>query len=451
MITRHSYYWLIRGSSTLYLTQCTEQELANMMHRKSSAQWKFWGTVIIAAALIAGCGDRKSRNTALEIIDVISPAAPGSLAPHLAVTPAGEAVMSWLEPTSDDAHAVKYSILQGDTWSAPLSVAESSGWFVNWADFPSVMPITAQQWAAHWLVKRPGGTYSYDIALTTSADGGASWAPPLTPHTDNTPTEHGFVTMFPWSGGIGAVWLDGRHMKPDTDSDSSPDNNKKYGGMTLRYAHLSYNGETLDDGEIDNLVCDCCQTDAAMAPAGPIVTYRDRTTAEIRDISVTRYVDGHWADPVTVSDDQWHIPGCPVNGPAIAADGNHVVVAWYGAPNRESRVKVAWSQDAGQTFSAPMIVDEAGVKGRVDVALLPGGLSVVSWMAKSADGTGQMRIRQITSDGKAGPIQLLAEGKYSRNAGFPQMIRAGNRLVYAWPEPGEPRQVLTAFSQLDND
>ncbi len=71
-------------------------------------------------------------------------------------------------------------------------------------------------------------------------------------------------------------------------------------------------------------------------------------------------------------------------------------------------------------------------------------------MAKSVDGTGQMRIRQITSDGKAGPIQLIAEGSYSRNAGFPQMTRAGDQLVYAWPEPGDPRQVLTAFSPLDD-
>jgi len=421
-----------------------------MMHLKSLAQWKFLATVTIAATILTGCGDRNSHNVALEVIDVMSPAAPGSQSPHLAVTPAGEAVMSWLEPTGADTHAVKYSILQGDTWSAPLSVAENSGWFVNWADFPSVVPITTQQWAAHWLVKRSGGTYSYNIAMTTSADGGSSWAPPLTPHSDNTPTEHGFVTMFPWSGGIGAVWLDGRQMKPDAGGESSPVGSREYGGMTLRFARLGYAGEILDEGEIDNLICDCCQTDAAMTAAGPVVVYRDRSTAEIRDISVTRYADGNWAEPITVSDDQWHIPGCPVNGPAIAADGDRVVVAWYGAPNRESRVKIAWSQDAGQTFSAPVIVDEAGVKGRVDVALLPSGTAVVSWMAKSADGTGQLRIRQITSDGQAGPIQLIAEGKYSRNAGFPQMIRAGDQLVYAWPEPGDPRQVLTAFSRLDD-
>jgi len=377
-----------------------------------------------------------------------SPAAPGSMAPHLAVTPDGAAILSWLEPANDETHAVKYSILQGDGWSVPMTVAANNSWFVNWADFPSVVPITAQQWAAHWLVKQPGGTYSYNIALSTSADGGASWAAPLTPHTDNTPTEHGFVSLFPWSDGIGAVWLDGRNMKPDTDGGPPPIGGQKYGGMTLRYARLGYDGAVLDDGEIDDLVCDCCQTDVAVAATGPVVAYRDRTTGEIRDISITRYVDGGWAEPITVSDDSWHVPGCPVNGPAIAANGKNIIVAWYGAPNRQSRVKVAWSQDAGQTFSTPVIVDEAGVKGRVDVALLPDGSAMVSWMAKSADGTGQLRMRQLTIKGDPGPIQRIAEGNYSRNAGFPQMVRAGDRLVYSWPEPGEPRQVLTAFSPL---
>ena len=358
------------------------------------------------------------------------------------------AVMSWLEPADAEAHAVRYSILQGETWSDSSSVAEDKGWFVNWADFPSVVPITAQQWVAHWLVKRPGGTYSYDIALSTSADGGTNWVAPLTPHTDNTPTEHGFVTMFPWLDGIGIVWLDGRNMAHDTGGKRPPEGSKEYGGMTLRFGRFGYDGELLDDGEIDDLVCDCCQTDVAMAAAGPVVVYRDRTAEEIRDISISRYVDGGWAKPITISDDQWNIAGCPVNGPAIAANGEHVVAAWYGAPNRERRVKLARSKDGGKTFSAPLIVDEGGVSGRVDVILLADGSAVVSWIGKSDAGVGQLRMRQITLGGDAKTVRVVAEGEYSRRSGFPQMVRAGNRLVFAWPEPGKPKRVLTAVSPL---
>jgi len=235
------------------------------------AQWKILGAAAFAAMLLTGCGERGGPAAPLEITSMTSPAAPGSMAPHLAVTPNGNAIMSWLEPANDDAHAVKYSILQGDGWSVPMSLAKDNGWFVNWADFPSVVPITTQQWAAHWLVKQPGGTYSYNIALSTSADGGASWAAPLTPHTDNTPTEHGFVSLFPWSDGIGAVWLDGRNMKPDTDGGPPPIGRKKYGGMTFRYARLGYDGVVLAAGELVNLEAVRRQREVDGRAAGPVV------------------------------------------------------------------------------------------------------------------------------------------------------------------------------------
>lgn len=406
----------------------------------------------IATMSLVACGGNEEIDApsakAASVTTLASPAAADSMAPHLAVTPAGEAVLSWLEPASAGTHAVKYAILGNDAWSAPRVIATGDDWFVNWADVPSVVPITAQQWAAHWLVKQTGGTYAYHIAMTLSANGGASWQAPLTPHTDNTPTEHGFVTLFPWSTDIGAVWLDGRNMPPDPGAEPAADEGHPHGGMTLRFARLGYDGAIRDDGEIDDLVCDCCQTDVAVTAAGPVIAYRDRTTDEIRDISISRYIDDGWTKPQTISDDRWQIAACPVNGPTIAADGNRVVVAWYGAPNREPRIKLAWSDDGGQTFSAPMTIDDDHVRGRVDVVLLPGGDAAVSWVGKPDDEIGQLRLRRVTIDGGMGPIEVVAQGLYSRNAGFPQMVRAGDRLVFTWPEPGEPKRVLTAYKML---
>ncbi|GAG18102.1 unnamed protein product, partial [marine sediment metagenome] len=254
--------------------------------------------------------------------------------------------------------------------------------------------------------------------------------------------EHGFVSLFPWLGGIGAVWLDGRNMPQDRGGDPRAEGTED-GGMSLRFARLDYDGEILDDGQIDDLVCDCCQTDVAVTGGGPVVAYRDRSPDEIRDISVTRYADGQWSAPVTVSDDRWQIAGCPVNGPAIAARGKRVVVAWYGAPNRQRRVKLAWSGDAGATFSNPIIIDEGGARGRVDIALLNDQLAAVSWVSRTGDDTGELRIRQVSAGGEMSPVQVIAEGGYSRSSGFPQMVKAGNRLVFAWPEAGDPSQVMT--------
>ena len=406
---------------------------------------------------IAGCNGRSGpTEPEAAISPSASPAAPDSLAPHLATTADGAAVLSWLEPTGVDAHAVRFSVLRDDTWSPPVSVAESSNWFVNYADVPSVVPMTSDWWAAHWLAKQPGGTYAYDVAMSISPDGGATWTEPFTPHDDGTPTEHGFVTMFPWSDAIGVVWLDGRNTSPDMVSSASPDTDAgdappteyETGGMTLRYARFDYAGKELEGGEIDARVCDCCQTDVAMTSTGPVIAYRDRSPDEIRDISIVRHVDGVWSDPVTISDDDWQIAACPVNGPAIAADGTNVVVAWYAAPERSSRIKVAWSSDAGQTFSTPAIIEDGRVSGRVDVEMIDAATAMVSWAGRTEDGVAQVRMQQIGIDGDAGPVRLVAEGDFSRGTGFPQMINAGSRLVVAWPEAGEPRRVHTGIATL---
>lgn len=391
----------------------------------------------IGVALLAGgCTSSDDADRAVQINDLPAPAAPGSLAPHLAVASSGTVVMSWLEPAGEGRHALRFATLAGDRWSPARTVAEGSDWFINWADFPSVTPITDRDWVAHWLVRQPGGTYSYDVAIAISRDAGASWGAPMTPHDDGTPAEHGFVTLFPWVDGFGAVWLDGRNTGTEA------------GGMTVRYARFAFDATLREAGEIDSLACDCCATDVALATAGPVVTYRNRTRDEVRDIAVSRFADGAWQPPLILGNDQWVVPGCPVNGSAMAAQGERVVVAWYTAPGRQPRVQLAWSTDGGRSFAPPVLVEEAGASGRVDVVLQSADLAVVSWTAKTADGVGQIRMRRMPIGGDPGPVQLIAEGDVSRNAGFPQMIAGRDRLVHAWTEPGEPSRLRTAWSAL---
>jgi hypothetical protein len=218
--------------------------------------------------------------------------------------------------------------------------------------------------------------------------------------------------------------------------------------MTVRFARIGLDGKTRESGEIDNLACDCCATDVAMAAAGPVATYRNRTPDEIRDIAVSRYANGRFQPPVIVSNDGWQIAGCPVNGSTIAARGQRVAVAWYTAPNRQAKVKLAWSIDGGRTFAAPVVVDEGAVSGRTDVTLLPDDSALVTWTGKAADGGGQLRQRRIPASGAPGPVQVIAEGDVSRSAGFPQMVLGRDRLVYAWTRPGEPSQVLVGWAPL---
>ncbi len=408
------------------------------------------GNVAAAMILIAGC--RSGISDPIGVVGVPSPAAPGATAPHLSLAADGRVLMSGLEPASESHQSLRFAVLDGAAWSPAGTVVSGNDWFINWADFPSVTPITATDWTAHWLVKRPGGTYAYDMAIAISRDAGAIWSTALVPHDDGTRTEHGFATLFPWDDGFGAVWLDGRNTRQDTggDREQQPDTGATGAlhGMTVRYARIGLDGAIREAGEIDDLAGDCCATDVALAAAGPVATWRNRTPEEIRDIAVSRYAEGRWQPPVILGNDGWYLPGCPVNGSTIAARGERVVVPWFTVVNRSPRVQLAWSTDGARRFSVPVLVEEGAVNGRVDVVLVSDAIALVSWIGKTAEGLGQIRMRRVSVAGELGPVQIIAEGDVSRAAGFPQLVESRDGLVYAWTEPGEPSRVLTARSPL---
>ena len=391
--------------------------------------------------LLPGCGadeaegGRVAADSAappLAIEPLPTPAGPGSAEPELAAGPDGF-YLSWLEPTGPGRHALRFARLSAEGWTAPRTVMERSDLFVNWADFPSLLVLEGGTLVAHWLEKSGAGTYAYDVRTAVSTDGGETWGADVIPHTDGVEAEHGFVSLFPVDGRAGAVWLDGR-----ATADGEP--------MTLRFATIGADGASPDE-LLDASVCDCCQTGAAVASEGPVVVYRDRTEDEIRDIYVVRRVNGAWTEPRPVHEDGWHISACPVNGPAVAADGRRVAVAWFtGAPS--ARVLVAFSEDAGATFGPPVRVDDGEPQGRVDVVLLDDGTAVASWLERSAaGGLAEIRLRRVAPSG-AGAILRLADTSPERASGFPRMLRHGNDLLFAWTQAGDPSQVRTARGRL---
>lgn len=392
-------------------------------------------TLLLAASLMTGCTEpADDAATALK-----SPAGAGSAEPHLSRAQDGTVVLSWLEPEGDG-DALRYSVLaEDDQWGPAQTVAQGTDWFVNWADFPSVTPVTADLWAAHWLAKRPGGTYAYDVALALSRDGGETWDAPINPHTDNTRTEHGFVSLFPWKAGVGALWLDGRNTSAEGHGEHG---GADAGGMTLRSAVIEPD-QTITDGRlVDDLVCDCCQTDIAITDQGPIAAYRNRTREEIRDIFVARNVDGDWQPGTAVANDGWEISGCPVNGPAIVAEGMHVAIAWFTAANNVSKVQVAHSMDGGATFTTSVDVDVERPIGRVDVEILDNGVAIVSWLRNGEAQHGDILARTVARDGGLGPVKVIATTNAARSSGFPQMARRGDELIFAWTDTSAEESIV---------
>jgi hypothetical protein len=290
---------------------------------------------------------------------------------------------------------------------------------------------------AHWLQKSGADTYAYDVRLARSTDDGRTWAASFTPHHDNTQTEHGFASLFQTPGaGLGIVWLDGRAMKGGHDAHGG-------GDMSVRGAVYDPQGKQMLEGAIDMRVCECCPTTAAVTAEGPIVAYRDRSDSEIRDIYVSRLVSGKWTEPTPVYRDNWRIAACPVNGPALSANGKNVVLAWFTAQADDGRAYVAFSHDSGQSFGKPIRLDDAGTLGRVDVALLDDGSAAATWI-EFADGKAQFRMRRIKATGERSPSGTVTGLTATRASGYPRMAHFGGELVFAWTDSSTPSLVKTA-------
>lgn len=413
-------------------------------------------SVILAlAATVAGC-DASSQDSRpveppaaaveasadasapLHVLDWPLPAPDGAAQPDLVAAPDGTLLLSWIEPR-DDGHALRLARHGANGWSAARTISEGDDWFVNWADTPHLAATADGALWAHWLRKSAAATYAYDVVLSRSADGGETWSEPVAVNQDGTPTEHGFVAMWPADdASLGIAWLDGRA----TAGGHGGHGGHGSGMMTLRTARFDASLARHDETRLDASACDCCQTSAAATAGGHVVAYRDRTHDEIRDIAVVRHDGGQWREPRIVHADGWEMPACPVNGPALDARGDSVVVAWYTAAGGTPRVRVAASDDGGASFGAPVEADAGEtVQGRLAVAL--GETDAwLAWMREDAQG----QSLQLTRFGPAtGTLQdTLAVARVAgrgRGTGFPQLALAGDDAHLVWTEvvDGEPR------------
>jgi hypothetical protein len=396
-----------------------------------------------AAAALLQPVTRAAEEPGFTVRPLASPAAPGSAQPQLTVSSRG-VLLSWIERNGSHA-ALKFAERTASGWTAPRQVAAGDDWFVNWADVPSVIRLADGTIYGHWLQKSGPSTYAYDVRLARSTDEGQTFSASFTPHDDGTQTEHGFASLFQMPGaGLGLVWLDGRAMKAGAGHDS---HGAGAGAMSVRGAIYDRHGKQLSEGPVDLRVCECCPTAAAVTAQGPVVAYRDRSEEEVRDIYVSRLVNGKWTTPAPVHRDNWKIAACPVNGPALSADGNTVVLAWFTAQSGEGHSYAAFSSDAGATFGPPIRLDDTGSIGRVDVELLRDGSALATWI-EAMEGKAEFRARRVHASGQRGPAFGVAGLAASRASGYPRMARFNDELVFAWTETGDAPGVKTAVVDL---
>lgn len=383
---------------------------------------------------------------------ITSPAAANSAQPQLSVSKHG-VLVSWIERNGELA-TLKFAERTASGWTPARTIASGRDWFVNWADVPSVLRLPSGALVAHWLQKSGPSTYSYDVRLSHSTDDGKTWSASYLPHHDGTPTEHGFASLFPMGEGFGLVWLDGRAMK-------GGEHGGEHGGggaMSVRFGQFDKSFKQIAETAVDTKVCECCPTAAAVTAEGIVAAYRNRSDEEVRDNYVSRFVNGKWTTPQPVFNDNWKIAACPVNGPALAANGRTVAMTWFTVKQEQGQAYLAFSGDAGATFGKPIRVDDGGSLGRVDVELLPDGAALVTWIEfadqpgepKGGGGRAQFRARRIDRGGTRSAAVTVAGIAGNRASGYPRAAVGNGEVVFAWTESvdGGGLHVRTAAARL---
>ena len=367
--------------------------------------------------------------------EIDNPASEQGKYPRLFSDNTGAVFMSWME-TANDTTSLFYAKYENEQWSSPALVSSSDSWFVNWADFPSIIARNGEPVATHWAQKKPGGTYSYDVAISQFRND--KFDQPLIPHSDNTPTEHGFVSMLPMSDdAFYTIWLDGRNMTGGHGSASDDHETSLDQAMTLRGARID-SDQPIEEQVIDDSVCECCGTSLVQSGNNILAAYRNRTADEIRDIYIAKMdiETDEWSDPKNISNDNWKINACPVNGPKLAANDDLVALAWFTGADEIAKVKLRTSTDGGNNWLETKILESETPLGRVDVAITPNNIIWASWMSR-VDDTAVIKIASFDEKGNQRSMQVINEVSPSRSGGFPQLELIGETKIVAWTDVSE--------------
>lgn len=372
---------------------------------------------------------KKEVEIPLAVVKMDNPSMAQSQTPRL-FSNGNELYISWVT-SKGETDFLNFSILKDTTWANAETIVKGNDWFTNWADFPAIAESNGNILTS-FLQKSANGTYTYDIKLNLYNATTKMWKKDILLNTDGTQSEHGFVSIVPSYGGqFFVTWLDGRNTVSSEEMSHEDGHHESKGAMTLRGAHINQNGDIIDEIELDNRVCDCCQTSATMTTQGPVVVYRDRSEEEVRDISLVQKIeDQDWSAPKTVNEDNWKIEGCPVNGPSISTSGNAIAVAWFTEANQKTKVQVAFKKNDKTDFGIPIRLNVKETLGRVDIVMLNEEEAIVSWM-EFEDEQAIIQIMKVNASGAKGTPLTISKTSSQRSSGFPQIEWVGDAIYAA--------------------
>lgn len=337
----------------------------------------------------------------------------------------------------------------GRTFSAPTRVNDVEGEARVNSELPPRVALVSAKKAGDapdvvvvWTAKGATGT---KLLTARSSDGARTFSPARAVPGGDAAGSRGWESVAVGGDGrVGVLWLDHRDAaampmqhhdtaKSKTADAPKPDPTERAKLSKLYFATLGGDaGKPIASG-----VCYCCKTSLVASGDAFYGVWRNVYAGSQRDIAFTASQDGGrtFSAPVRVSDDGWHIDGCPENGPAIAVRDSRIQVVWPTPPDGKSETPLAIfyaaSSDGGKTFAPRLRVSSRGPAAHAQILATRDGGSIIAW-DEIIEGTRRLAaVRGRASGVNAISFEPIALPDANAERGWPVLAQTSSNLLLA--------------------
>jgi len=163
-----------------------------------------------------------------------------------------------------------------------------------------------------------------------------------------------------------------------------------------------------------------------------------------------------WSEPSVIGPTGPRPPDAKATtGPITAARNGRIATIWFVADEKDPRVLLSVSTDAGQHFLIPQRIEDTRPTGSPDLVLLDNGTIFVSWLEHYNRDESALWLRRISPGGHLSVPVLLATAPATAHLAAPRLARVKDYdtapaqllLAYALGEPGAS-QIVTRLLTL---